>query len=121
NIMVSSCCPAQPDPEFVAPMNSASPPNFTWLTPTDGNNMHDNSIQSGDSYLHDLLVGPSGSLGSPAAGSVLASSLFTTGHRTMLLVWWDEYDPAPIMFYEPGVVKQALISASAVYDEYSVV
>src|SRR5437870_8230351 len=41
-------------------------------------------------------------------------------HRTMLLVWWDEYDPAPIMFYRPGLVKQALISASDVYDEYSV-
>src|SRR6267143_2870089 len=120
NIMGSSCCSGQPDPEFVAPMNSASPPNFIWLTPTDGNNMHDNSIQSGDAYLHDLLVGPAGSLGSPAAGSVLASNLFTPGHRTMLMIWWDEYDPAPIMFYRPGVVKQALISASDVYDEYSV-
>src|SRR5207245_114461 len=90
------------------------------LTPTDGNNMHDNSIQSGDSYLHDLLVGPTGSLGNPAAGSVLASNLFAPGHRTMLLVWWDEYDPSPIMFYRPGLVKQALISASDVYDEYSV-
>jgi len=120
NIMGSSCCSGQPDPEFVAPMNSASPPNFIWLTPTDGNNMHDNSIQSGDSYLHDLLVGPTGSPGSPAAGSVLASNLFSPGHRTMLLVWWDEYDPAPIMFYRPGLVKQALISASDVYDEYSV-
>ncbi|TMI14750.1 PKD domain-containing protein [Candidatus Bathyarchaeota archaeon] len=120
NIMGSSCCSGQPDPEFVAPMNSASPPNFIWLTPTDGNNMHDNSIQTGDSYLHDLLVGPSGSIGSPAAGSVLASNLFAPGHRTMLLVWWDEYDPAPIMFYRPGLVKEALISASDVYDEYSV-
>src|SRR5437870_12528583 len=41
-------------------------------------------------------------------------------HRTMLLVWWDEYDPAPIMFYRPGLVKKALISASDDYDEYSV-
>src|SRR2546425_4873839 len=120
NIMGSTCCSGQPDPEFVAPMNAASPPNFIWLTPTDSHNMHDNSIQSGDSYVHDLLVGPTGSPGSPAAGSVLASNLFSPGHRTMLLVWWDEYDPAPIMFYRPGLVKQALISASDVYDEYSV-
>src|SRR5207245_2815309 len=78
------------------------------------------SIQVGDSYRHHFLVGPTGSPGSPAAGSVLASNLFSPGHRTMLLVWWDEYDPAPIMFYRPGLVKQALISASDVYDEYSV-
>jgi len=82
--------------------------------------MHDNSIQSGDSYVHDLLVGPTGTFASPAAGSVLASNLFTSAHRTMLLVWWDEYDPGPILFYGSGVVKQAFISSSDVYDEYSI-
>jgi hypothetical protein len=120
NNMGSTCCSSQPDPEFVAPMNSASPPNFIWLTPTDSHNMHDNSIQSGDSYLHDLLVGPTGTFASPASGSVLASNLFTSGHRTMLLVWWDEYDPGPILFYGSGVVKQAFISSSDIYDEYSI-
>src|SRR5207245_11558570 len=50
----------------------------------------------------------------------LAGNRFALGHRTMLLVWWDEYDPAPIRFDRPGLVKQALISASDVYDEYSV-
>jgi hypothetical protein len=120
NIMGSTCCSGQPDPEFVVPMNSASSPNFIWLTPTDDHNMHNNSIQSGDSYLHDLLVGPTGTFANPAAGSVLASNLFKPGHRTMLLVWWDEYDPAPILFYGPGVVKQAFISSSDVYDEYSI-
>src|SRR3989442_3784609 len=120
SIMASSCCSGQPDPEFVAPMNSGSPPNFIWLTPTDSHNMHDNSIQTGDSYLHNLLAGPSGTLASPTAGSVLASSLFASGPRTMLLVWWDEYDPAPILFYGPGVVKQAFVSSSDVYDEFSI-
>jgi hypothetical protein len=120
NIMGSTCCSGQPDPEFVAPMNAASPPNFIWLTPTDSHNMHDNSIQSGDSYLHDLLVGPTGTFASPAAGSVLASNLFTSGHRTVLLLWWDEYDPGPILFYGSGVVKRAFISSGDVYDEYSV-
>jgi PKD repeat protein len=37
----------------------------------------------------------------------------------MLLLWWDEYDPAPILFYGT-MVKQALISTSNLYDEYSV-
>src|SRR2546426_11634924 len=90
NIMGSSCCSGQPDLEFVAPMNSGSPPNFIWLTPTDGNNMHDNSIQSGDSYLHDLLVGRTRSRGSPAASSGLASNLVSPGDRTMRLVWCDQ-------------------------------
>ncbi len=120
NIMGSTCCSGQPDPEFVAPMNSAAPPNFIWLTPTDSHNMHDNSIQSGDSYLHDLLAGPTGTFASPAGGSVLASNLFASGHRTLLLLWWDEYDPGPILFYGSGVVKQAFISSSDVYDEYSI-
>jgi len=105
---------------FVAAANSASPPDFLWFTPTDGHNMHDNSIQTGDTYLHNFLVGSTGSLGSPASGSLLASNIFLSGHRTLLILWWDEYDPAPILFYEPGVVKLAYVSSSDVYDEYSI-
>src|SRR6267143_3591768 len=48
---------------FVAAANSASPPVFLWFTPTDSHNMHDNSIQTGDSYLRNFLIGSSGSLG----------------------------------------------------------
>jgi len=103
---------------FVIAANSANPPNFLWFTPTDSHNMHDNSVQTGDSYLKSLLVG-TGTLSSPASGSLLASSLFQTGHRTMLLLWWDEYDPAPILFYGT-MVKQAFISSSNIYDEFSV-
>jgi hypothetical protein len=82
--------------------------------------MHDNSIQTGDAYLRNFLVGSTGSLGSPASGSLLASNLFQSGHRTLLLLWWDEYDPAPILFYELGVVKQAYVASSDLYDEYSI-
>src|SRR5206468_12686126 len=75
---------------FIAAANSASPPNFLWYTPTDNHNMHDNSIQTGDSYLKTFLVG-SGSLTNPASGSLLASNLFTnTNFRTLLYLWWDE-------------------------------
>ncbi|HMB67568.1 MAG TPA: PKD domain-containing protein [Candidatus Bathyarchaeia archaeon] len=105
---------------FVAAANSANPPSFLWFTPTDNHNMHDNSIQTGDAYLHDFFVGSTGSIASPASGSLLASSLFMPGHRTLLLVWWDEYDPAPILFYAPGIVKQAYISSSDIYDEFSI-
>src|SRR3989475_3819019 len=81
--------------------------------------MHDNSLQTGGSYLNDFLVGSTGSLASPASGSLLASNLFKPGHRTMLLLWWDEYDPAPILFYGT-MIKQAFISTSNVYDEFSI-
>src|SRR2546427_2819400 len=106
--------------DFVAAANSAIPPNFLWFTPTDNHNMHDNSIQTGDTYLHDFFVGSTGSVASPASGSLLASNLFTPGPRPMLLVWWDEYDPAPILFYAPGIVKQTYIPPSSVYDEFSI-
>ena len=105
--------------DFVTAANSANPPNFLWYTPTDSNNMHDNSVQTGDSYLSDFLVGSTGSLASPAGGSLLASNLFKPGHRTMLVLWWDEYDPAPILFYG-SMVKQTFISTSDLYDEFSV-
>ena len=105
--------------DFVTAANSANPPNFLWYTPTDSNNMHDNSVQTGDSYLNDFLVGSTGSLASPASGSLLASNLFKPGHRTMLVLWWDEYDPAPILFYG-SMVKQTFISTSDLYDEFSV-
>src|SRR5256885_1807934 len=105
--------------DFGTGADSANPPNFLWYTPTDGNNMHDNSIQTGDSYLNDFLVGSTGSLASPAGGSLLASNLFKPGHRTMLVLWWDEYDPAPILFYG-SMVKQTFISTSDLYDEFSV-
>src|SRR2546426_11933615 len=105
--------------DFVTAADSANPPNFLWYTPTDSNNMHDNSVQTGDSYLNDFLVGSTGSLASPAGGSLLASNLFKPGHRTMLVLWWDEYDPAPILFYG-SMVKQTFISTSDLYDDFPV-
>src|SRR6266702_6577928 len=105
--------------DFVAAASSATPPNLLWFTPTDNHNMHDNSIQTGDTYLHEFLVGSIGSLASPASGSLLASNLFQPGHRTLLVLWWDEYDPAPILFYGT-MVKHGFISSSDVYDEFSI-
>ncbi len=58
---------------FVSAANSGNPPNFLWFTPTDGHNMHDNSVSTGDSYLQQFLVG-SGTVQNPASGSLLASS-----------------------------------------------
>src|SRR5213596_729689 len=74
--------------QFIAAANSASPPNFLWFTPTDNHNMHDNSVQTGDSYLKTFLVG-SGTVLTPTSGSLLASSLFRNSqYRTLLYLWW---------------------------------
>src|SRR5437879_1116406 len=76
--------------DIIAAADSATPPNFLWYTPTDGNNMHDVSVSTGDSYLQSFLVG-SGSTASPASGSLLASNVFTNpSYRTLLYLWWDE-------------------------------
>src|SRR5207253_7269614 len=85
--------------------------------PTDSENMHDNSVSSGDSYLKSFLVG-TGSVSSPSSGSLLASNLFGAGHRALLVLWWDEYDPSPILFYGNNVNK-AFISPSNSFDSYS--
>src|SRR5438445_659284 len=103
---------------FIAAANSASPPNLLWYTPTDNHNMHDNSIQTGDSYLKTFLVG-TGTISSPAAGSLLASSVFTSSSdRTLLYIWWDEYDPSPNIIFGAGAQK-GFISQSNSYDEYA--
>src|SRR5437867_1473938 len=75
---------------FVAAANSASPPSFLWYTPTDSQNMHDNSVSSGDAYLKAFLTG-TGTVSAPAAGSLLASNVFTNAaFHTLLFLWWDE-------------------------------
>jgi PKD repeat protein len=115
---------------FIASANSASPPNYLWYTPADSENMHDNSISSGDSYLQSFLVG-SGTVSSPSSGSLLASSLFTNpSYHTLLWIWWDECgttDGGPAcdsnsnsanVEYGPGLVKAGYVSQNS-YNEFS--
>src|SRR6266446_3215355 len=103
---------------FIAAANSANPPNLLWYTPTDNHNMHDNSISTGDSYLKNFLIG-SGTLSNPSSGSLLASSVFTgTSYRTMLYIWWDEYDPSPNIQFG-SMIRNGYVSTSNNYDEYA--
>jgi len=103
--------------QFIAEANSVSPPNLLWFTPTDNHNMHDNSVSSGDSYLKKFLVG-NGTVLTPAPGSILASSLFANSqYRTLLYLWWDEYDPSPNVEYG-SMIKKGFTSTAS-YDEFS--
>jgi len=99
---------------FINYLNSATPANYIWFTPTDSHNMHDNSVSTGDSYLQSLLVG-TGSLTSPSSSSVLGSSLFKTP-GTFLYLWWDEYDPSPNVEYG-NMIKVGHTSTGG-YTEY---
>src|SRR6266576_1375971 len=103
--------------QFITTANSANPPNLLWFTPTDNHNMHDNSVSSGDSYLKKFLVG-NGTVLTPASGSLLASSLFTNSqYRTLLYLWWDEYDPSPNVEYG-NMIKKGYTSTAS-YDEFN--
>src|SRR5881409_2652707 len=103
--------------QFIAEANSASPPNFLWYTPTDNHNMHDNSVSSVDAYLKKFLVG-NGTVLTPTSGSLLASSLFRNSqYRTLLYLWWDEYDPSPNVEY--GSMIRKGYTSTANYDEFS--
>src|SRR6266852_7287579 len=99
---------------FINYLNSASPANYIWFTPTDSHNMHDNSVSTGDAYLQTLLVG-TGTLSSPSATSVLGSSLLKTP-GTFLYLWWDEYDPSPNVEY--GSMIKVGYTSTVGYTEY---
>ena len=95
--------------------------------------MHDNSVSSGDTYVQNFLVG-SGTVSSPSAGSLLASSMFTSGKRVLLLLWWDECGASnggsgcnsngdtPNVWYGPhaGIIAGLTSQVNNAYDEYSI-
>ena len=116
---------------FITAANSATPPNFLWFTPTDSHNMHDVSVSTGDNYLESFLVG-SGSIASPASGSLLASNVFTNpNYHTLLYLWWDECggsngscdanNAAPNLLYGTPVKKGYVSPDTTGIDEYAAV
>ncbi len=92
--------------DLVNAVGASTPDNFIWWTPEDSHNMHDNSISSGDSYLQGFVP------------SILSKPIFTSG-RALLVLWWDEYDPAPFLIIGPTVTK-GLISARTDVEHYTV-
>ncbi len=99
-------------------LNSASPANYIWFTPSDNHNMHDNSVATGDNYLASLLCGcgAGGSISSPNSGTVLSTTLWKAG-STLLYIWWDENSSPPNVLYGP-MIKSGYTSTSQ-YDEYN--
>ena len=117
--------------DIITAADSATPPNFLWYTPTDSNNMHDVSVSTGDNYLKSFLVG-SGSMASPASGSLLASNVFTNAnYRTLLYLWWDECggsngscdanNASPNLLYGTTVKKGYVSLDTTGIDEYAAV
>ncbi len=92
--------------DLVNAVGSTSPANVLWFTPEDSNNMHDNSVSSGDSYLSGFIP------------NILSKPIFTSG-RALLLLWWDEYDPAPFLMIGP-TVQQSYISSRNDIEHYTV-
>src|SRR5213083_3058555 len=116
---------------FITAANSAAPPNLLWFTPTDSHNMHDVSVSTGDSYLQSFLVA-SGSIASPASGSLLASNVFTNpNYHTLLYLWWDECggsngscdanNASPNLLYGTTVKKGYVSPDTTGIDEYAAV
>src|SRR6266516_1590918 len=116
---------------FITAANAAMPPNFLWFTPTDSHNMHDVSVSTGDNYLESFLVG-SGSIASPASGSLLASNVFANpNYRTLLYLWWDECggsngscdanNASPNLLYGTPVKKGYVSPDLTGIDEYAAV
>src|SRR3989442_5249122 len=117
--------------DIIAAADSAAPPNFLWYTPTDSNNMHEVSVSTVDSYLKSFLVG-SGSIASPASGSLLASNVFTNpSYRTLLYLWWDECggsngscdsnNASPNLLYGTTVKKGYVSPDTTGIDEYAAI
>lgn len=77
-------CHIQPYPGaggLLSVLNSATPPDFVWITPNVIDDMHDGSVQQGDAWLKANLA------------PVLSSSWFTGGNSTVI-VTMDENDAA---------------------------
>ncbi len=129
NILVGTgACSSECKSTAISAANGASPPDYIWFTPTDSENMHSGSVSAADSYLQSFLVG-SGTVASPATGSLLASNLFTKDH-TLLWIWWDECgvsngdglncdanSDSPNIFY--GKMVKPGYTSNLQYNEYS--
>jgi hypothetical protein len=84
--------------------------NYVAYTPADNQNMHDNSVSSGDAYLKSFVP------------QLLTSPCFTQG-RAILMIWWDEWEGGASTLTNAnlflGSVKQNYLSPNF-YQHYDV-
>ena len=90
---VADICDAHDVPlsTFLADVNSGSLPAFSLILPTNLQNMHDNSISSGDAYAKTILE------------PLLDSQEYANGDLAIFLLW-DENTPVPNVLLAPSVV-----------------
>src|SRR5467141_183904 len=90
--------------EITAALNAGT--NFIWFTPTDGHNMHDNSVSSGDSWLQGWVPG-------------LLSAM--AGKKAALIIMFDEaYTNPPYIYMSfSGPATKLAYKSTASYTHYS--
>src|SRR5437867_280324 len=102
---------ASTDTQFLAELNSATPSNYIWLTPTDSNNCHDTAMSFCDNYLKTLVP------------KILSSTLFTTKKAAL----WIQYDEGNSKYphdfvhgsWSGPVVKTGYVGTGS-YNHYSI-
>jgi hypothetical protein len=86
--------------DFMTDVNANTLPEFSMIIPTNGQNMHDNSVPSGDSWAKTFLQ------------PFLDSARYKSGD-TALLFLWDEYTPTPNLLIAPSVKPGTVIPTPA--------
>lgn len=90
--MVSSCDEHDvPLSTFVQDLKSGNLPAYSMILPTNNENMHNNSISSGDKYAQTLL------------DPLLNSPAYAKGDVAVFLLW-DEDTPIPNVLIAPSIV-----------------
>lgn len=82
---------------FITDLDNGSLPAFSMILPSNANNMHDNSVTSGDAVAQSLLE------------PLLNSQEYANGDLAIFLLW-DENTPIPNVLLAPSVVPGTRIS-----------
>ena len=90
---VASICSAHDFPlsTFMTDVNSGNLPAFSFILPTNSQNMHDNSVASGDAWAQSFL------------DPLLNSAQYNSGD-TAIFFLWDEDTPIPNVLIAPSIV-----------------
>ncbi len=92
---------------FITDAKAGNLPEFSFIVPTNSQNMHDNSIASGDAWAKAFLV------------PFLDSAQYKSGD-TALFFLWDENTPIPNVFMAPSIAPGSKpVPTSLVFSHYS--